>query len=143
MKRFALLLAFLLILSISCLALTPTEEPPITSPPTLTSEPVMRIATTDPDQPIEAQARETFEIVIDSNPSTGYHWDIVGELNGVEFVSTEYTADEPVMPGSGGVDVWTFKAVSAGQTEITLGSYPPDPNVTEPAQTVTFNIVIK
>ncbi len=102
-----------------------------------------RPALTDPAQPIEVQAGETFHIVVDSNPSTGYHWDIVGELNGVEFVSTEYTADEPVMPGSGGVDVWTFKAVSAGQTQITLGSYPPDPNVTEPQQTVTFNIVVK
>lgn len=114
-----------------------------TSTPTLNPAGSARPALTDPAQPIEVQSGETFNIVVDSNPSTGYHWDIVGELSGVEFISTEYTADEPVMPGSGGVDVWTFKAVSAGETQITLGSYPPDPNVTEPEQTVTFDIVIK
>lgn len=78
-----------------------------------------RPAITDPFQPMEVLAGETFNIVIDSNPSTGYHWEIVNELSGVEFVSTEYTADEPVAPGSGGVDVWMFKAVSSGETQIT------------------------
>jgi predicted secreted protein len=104
-----------------------------------------RPALTDPTTPIEVQAGETFHIVVDSNPSTGYHWEIIGELDGnvAEFVSNDYTADEPVMPGSGGVDVWTFKAVAAGETQITLGSYPPDTNVTEPENTVTFNIVVK
>jgi inhibitor of cysteine peptidase len=104
-----------------------------------------RPALTDPATPIEVQAGETFHIVVDSNPSTGYRWELVGELDGniVEFVSSGYTADEPVMPGSGGVDVWAFKAVAAGETQITLGSYPPDTNVTEPENTVTFNIVVK
>lgn len=130
-KTFAIIL--LASLLIGCSTLTPTPNPAGDTRPALT----------DPAQTIEVQAGDVFHIVVDSNPSTGYHWDIVGELNGVEFVSTEYTADEPVMPGSGGVDVWTFKAASAGQTQITLGSYPPDPNVTEPGQTVTFSIVVK
>lgn len=130
MKKIPIVL-LLVILLVSC------------STPTPTSIAQTRPALTDPAQPIEVQSGEMFHIVVDSNPSTGYHWDIVGELNGVEFVSTEYTADEPVMPGSGGVDVWTFKAVSTGQTQITLGSYPPDPNVAEPEQTVTFDIVVK
>lgn len=102
-----------------------------------------RPAISDPAQLIEVQAGDVFHIVIDSNPTTGYHWEIVGELSGVEFISTEYTADEPIVTGSGGVDVWTFTAVSAGETQITLGSYPPDSTVTEPEQTVTFQIVVK
>ena len=112
---------------------TPTQNPAAGS---------TRPAITDPAQPIEVQAGETFHIVVDSNPSTGYHWELVGELSGVELVSSEYTADEPVAPGSGGVDVWTFTAVAAGSTQITLGSFPPDANVTEPEQTVTFDIVV-
>lgn len=129
--------AFLLLASLLMSCSTPTPAP------TLDPAGNTRPAITDPAQLIEVQAGETFHIVVDSNPSTGYHWEIVGELNGVELVSRDYTADEPVMPGSGGVDVWTFKTVSTGQTQITLGSYPPDPNVTEPGQTVTFNIVVK
>ena len=100
---------------------------------------------TDPSQPIEVQAGESFEIVIASNPSTGYHWEIVGDLTSVEFVSLDYKADEPVLAGSGGVDVWTFKALSAGKTQIILGSYPPGVTVSdgEPEQTVIFNIDVK
>lgn len=124
---------FLSILLVGCASpvTTPTTDPAGSTRPALT----------DPFQPIEVQAGETFNIVIDSNPSTGYHWEIVGELNDVEFVSTEYTADEPVAPGSGGVDMWTFKAVSSGETQITLGSYPP--GASESEQTVTFSVIVK
>lgn len=104
-----------------------------------------RPALTDPGTPIEVAAGETFHIVVVSNPSTGYHWEFTSELdlNVVEFISNDYTADEPVMPGSGGVDVWTFKAVAAGQTQITLGSYPPDTNGTEPQETITFDVIVQ
>ena len=134
MKKIYLLLS-VAILSLACLTLNPTEES--------TPEPVRKtVATTDPNQTIEVQVGETFDIFIDTNPSTGYHWEILGELNGVEFVSRDYIADEPVMPGSGGVDVWTFKAVSAGQAQITFGNYPPSTEGGEQQQTVTFNIIV-
>lgn len=137
MKKYFILLVLAALL-VGCAAPTavPTENPAAGG---------TRPALTDPTTPIEVQAGETFHIVVDSNPSTGYRWDLVGELDGniVEFVSSGYTADEPVMPGSGGVDVWAFKAVAAGETQITLGSYPPDTSVTEPENTVTFNIVVK
>lgn len=113
------------------------------TPPAPTAIPQTRPALTDPSQPIEVQTGGTFQIILDTNPSTGYHWEIIGDLNGVEFISTEYTADEPVAPGTGGVDVWTFKAFSSGETQITLGYYPPDTDAAEPHQTVTFDIVVK
>jgi inhibitor of cysteine peptidase len=124
----------------ACSTFTPAQEATPTPNPAAGGT---RPALTDPAQPIEVQAGETFHIVVDSNPSTGYHWEIVGELNGVEFVSRDYTADEPVAPGSGGVDVWTFNAVSAGQAQITLGSYPPGVDGGEPEQTVTFDVTVK
>ena len=137
MKKYFVLL-FLTSLLVGCAA--PTEAP--TANPAAGST---RPALTDPADPIEVQAGETFNIVIDSNPSTGYHWDFTGELDGtvVEFVSSNYTADEPVAPGSGGVDVWTFKAVSAGEAQITLGNYPPGVTTGEPENSVTFDIVVK
>jgi predicted secreted protein len=63
--------------------------------------------------------------------------------NLVEFVSKEYRADEPVAPGSGGVDVFTFKALKAGETPITLGYYPPSNDPVEPQQTATFTVTVK
>ncbi|HRQ22405.1 MAG TPA: protease inhibitor I42 family protein [Anaerolineales bacterium] len=98
----------------------------------------------DPAKQLEAASGNEFKIVIPSNPSTGYHWELMDELDEtiVQFVSREYRADEPVMPGSGGADVWTFKAVSAGETTIQLGYYPPSAN--EPAeQEVVFTLLVK
>lgn len=141
MKKYFVLL-FLTALLASCAAPASTSTANPTANPAAGNT---RPALTDPATPIEVQAGETFHIVVASNPSTGYHWDLIGELdtNVVEFVSSDYTADEPVMPGSGGVDVWMFKAVAAGQTQITLGSYPPDTSVTEAEETITFNITVK
>ena len=135
MKPAHYLLLTLVIFLAACASPTPapTADPASSSMPALT----------DPAQPILVNAGETFFIVVESNPSTGYHWEIVGDLNGVELVSREYTAGEPVMPGSGGVEVWIFKAISSGETQLTLGSFPPDTNVTEPEQTKAFTVTVQ
>lgn len=98
----------------------------------------------EPGKSIEVAAGNEFKIVIESNPSTGYHWDLVGALDEsiIQFVSRDYRADEPVMPGSGGKDVWVFQAVAAGETTITLGYFPPGVAGT-PAQEVTFTVMVK
>ena len=131
---------YLLLASVVFLAAcaAPTPVPP-TADPASSSMP----AITDPSQPIVVNAGDTFMIVVESNPSTGYHWELVGDLTGVEFISREYTPSEPVLPGSGGVDVWAFKAISAGETQITLGSYPPGVNGGEPEQSFTFSVKVK
>jgi len=101
---------------------------------------------TNPDQIIETSPGKTFQIIIDSNPTTGYHWEIVGELdkNVVEFVSKEYqSTSAPGMVGGGGLDTWTFKAIAVGEATITLGSYPPSNTTTDPAQTQVFNVSVK
>ena len=131
MKKLFVMLS-ILFLSFACSSLTPAVGP------------ASEVAVTDPATPIEVKRGEVFTIVIESNPSTGYHWEIVGMLNEnvVLFNSREYTASEPVMPGSGGVEVWTFSAVSAGETQITLGNYPPGVGG-EPDQTVVFEVIVR
>jgi predicted secreted protein len=44
--------------------------------------------------------------------------------------------------GSGGKDVWVFKAIAAGEATITLGNYPPDASA-DAEQTITFKVVVK
>jgi predicted secreted protein len=99
----------------------------------------------DPLVTIETSPDKEFKLLIDSNPTTGYHWEIVGELDEsvVEFVSKDYKADAPQTVGSGGVEIWVFKAVAAGETTITLGYYPPSNNATEPEKTETFTVKVK
>jgi predicted secreted protein len=100
----------------------------------------------DPQQPIEVGSGKEFSIMLKANPTTGYHWAIVGELdkNVVEFVKKDYTSTSDLkLAGGGGLDVWTFKAVNAGETQVTLGYYPPSNNPVDPQQTRTFTVVIK
>jgi inhibitor of cysteine peptidase len=110
-----------------------------------TETPVDELVISEPGKTIEVAAGNEFKIVIDSNPSTGYHWELVDDLDEsvIQFVSKDYRADEPVMPGSGGSDVWTFRAVAEGEASITLGYYPPSNDPVDPAQTVTFTIIVK
>jgi predicted secreted protein len=100
--------------------------------------------TASPEGLIETGVGREFKVILEANPSAGYHWETLGELDGsiVELVSRGYRADEPVMPGSGGSDVWVFKAVGAGETTITLGYYPPDPSA-EAQQTRTFTVIVR
>lgn len=99
----------------------------------------------DPLVTIETSPGKEFKVLIDSNPTTGYHWELIGELDKtvVDFVSKDYRADTPQTTGSGGVDVWVFKAVGPGEAQITLGYYPPSNAATDPERTETFKVSVK
>lgn len=140
MKRISLVFA-LTILMTSCatFSFTPTPTlPPTAETPNPLPEP------TDPTQLITVTSGEAFDIVLPSNSSTGYRWHIIPELdeNIVQFVEQGYIPEQPVIPGSGGMDIWTFRAVSPGETSIVLGYYPPTSD-TNPDETVTFSIQVE
>lgn len=140
MKRISLLLVFTILLT-ACTtsSFTPTPTlPPTAETPNPLPEP------TDPTQLITVTPGETFDIVLPSNSSTGYRWDILPELdvNLLELVGQNYLAEQPVLPGSGGVDIWIFRAVNPGDTTIALGYYPPG-NETDPEETVTFSVHVE
>lgn len=134
MKRILTFFTIAMLLS-ACSLAGATEEPTV----------VPQLNISDPAKILEASAGNEFKIIIDSNPTTGYHWEIIGDVDAdvVEFVSRDFRGDEPVAVGSGGVDVWVFKAVAAGETHITLGYYPPSNDPVEPQQTVTFTVTVK
>ena len=144
MNRICFLLIAITLLS-GCAALsseatqTPTLSPiPTGETPSPLPEP------TDPTQLITVQTGETFDLVLTSNPSTGYRWQLVEELDPdiVELVDQIYIAQDSTAIGSGGVDVWTMRALNSGDVTIMLGYYPPD-NDNEPAETVIFSIEVE
>ena len=137
MKRLCVCLMVTILLA-GCATSSSTPTPtllPTSEPTTSLPEP------TDFTQLITVKAGETFDLVVPSNSSTGYRWDIIPELDEtkVQFVTQEYIPEQPVIPGSGGVDVWTFRAVNPGETTVVLGYYPPG-NETDPEEVVTFSI---
>src|SRR5215216_3801283 len=110
MKRiYFMLIVTILLTGCATSSFTPTP----TLPPTAET-PSSLPAPTDHTQLITVKAGETFDLMVPVNSSTGYHWDILPELdaNIIEFVGQNYIAEQPVMPGSGGVDVWTFRAIN-------------------------------
>lgn len=144
MKRIWLLLIATILLS-GCVALSPgATQTPTLSPIPTGETPSPLPEPTDPTQLITVQAGETFDLVLTSNPSTGYRWQLVEELdaNIVELVDQAYIAQDSTAIGSGGVDVWTMRALNSGDATIMLGYYPPD-NDNEPAETIIFSIEVE
>jgi predicted secreted protein len=141
MKRICFLLLVTVLLS-GCAAFSFTPTPTLPVIPTdVTPNPLPEPS--DPTQLITVGAGETFDIILPSNSSTGYRWNLIGELdaNVVQLVGQNYIAQQPVQPGSGGVDVWTFRAVNTGDATIELGYYPPTSDI-EPDEKVTFSIQV-
>lgn len=142
MQKILFLLAVTMpILACSTFASSPTPTPPLI-PSGQTPSPLPE--PTDPTQLIVVNPGGTFEIVLPSNPSTGYRWQLVRELdaNILQLMEQAYVEQQPVMPGSGGVEVWTFRAVNPGDTTIEVGYFPPAGG-TGPDETVIFSFHIE
>lgn len=139
-RRFLLWISAILLTA----CINPSSTPTATFPPSPVETENVSLEPTDPTQLITVKAGETFDLVVPSNPSTGYHWDIIPELdaNLVEFAEQNYFADQPVVPGSGGMEVWTFRAINPGDTTIVLGYYPPNDDA-DAEETVTFSIRVE
>jgi len=77
---------------------------------------------TDPSQTINATVNGEFAIALDSNPTTGYSWNVSYDASLLSLEKEEYTPDktEPGLVGAGGTQRYQFKALKAGSTEINL-----------------------
>lgn len=68
--------------------------------------------------PINVTVGEFFEIKVPSNITTGYFC-CLAEMPGCVYLkSTEYVPEQPIIPGSGGNQVYNFLAVSKGSGPI-------------------------
>ena len=81
-------------------------------------------AYSDPEQTIEINADNQFDIVIalESNPTTGYSWEASYDQTQLELVDQSYEPGENAegLVGAGGTDIFRFKALKSGQTQITM-----------------------
>lgn len=75
-------------------------------------------------QTIEIDLDQEFIIALGSNQTTGYSWQASYDETMLELVGGESTyeveeTDEPAM-GAGGVEYFRFRALKAGETQVTL-----------------------
>ncbi len=76
---------------------------------------------TDPGQTVNIGVNQEFIIALGSNPTTGYGWQESHDQTMLELLEKSYKeeAKEGVV-GAGGIEYFRFKALKAGQTEITM-----------------------
>jgi len=79
----------------------------------------------DSGSQIELAVGDIFTVELESNPSTGFQWvladnsnDTVLQMQAQEYV-TGNAGDLP-LPGAGGKEVLTFKALATGETNVSL-----------------------
>ena len=97
------------------------------------------------DTRIEARVGETFVIVLESNRTTGYSWELTKPLNEkvAKFVVSEYVSRGVGFPGRGGEQRWTFHGESAGTASIALAYMRPWEKDMPPAKTQTYAVSVR
>jgi predicted secreted protein len=95
---------------------------------------------------VELELGKLLVVTLESNPSTGYQWELVENNDSVlkQFGQTEYkSSDTGVSPrvGAGGWEIFRFKAVSAGQTTLELVYHRPWEDA-EPLKTFSIQVMV-
>ncbi|MBN1289651.1 MAG: protease inhibitor I42 family protein [Actinobacteria bacterium] len=75
----------------------------------------------DPSVPVEVKNGDDFIIVMEANPSTGYTWELDGELDSsiLRFESKRYGApSRPEQAGAPQKEYWRFDTLGTGSSEI-------------------------
>lgn len=67
---------------------------------------------------IQAELNKSFNITLDSNPTTGYIWTVDFNHKMLKGGEKSYNADRPEAMGSSGQQVFTFTPIQEGETEI-------------------------
>lgn len=96
---------------------------------------------------IEVKVGQEFNITLESNPSTGYGWQLSKPLNEtiLNLIGSEYKPSEEsgLIVGAGGTEIWTFRAVKSGTAEISLKYVRPWETDVPPIQEQNFGIIVR
>jgi inhibitor of cysteine peptidase len=86
---------------------------------------------------------QRFAIELDSNPTTGYSWQLTAPPGGqVTLIDEDYTPAGPQTAGSGGVQRFTFEGTATGTTSLAFGYARPWETGVAPANTATFPVKV-
>lgn len=94
---------------------------------------------------IEIAAGGSLAVTLDSNATTGYSWELKGISNPaiLEKTDNKYEAPTSGLIGAGGKEVWTFKALKAGTTTLSMEYSQPWEGGQKGASSFNVAVVIK
>lgn len=106
------------LLAVSTVALSACGSDPETGEGTRTFE----LTADDAGGTLSVRPGDGIVITLDSNATTGFAWELTSEPAGevLELVGSEYGEPETDLVGSGGEEVWRFRALTEGTTSFTL-----------------------
>jgi len=91
----------------------------------------------------EIEKGDSIKAKLCSNPSTGYSWDYeIDDTSIMNFVSKEYLEPEGDLVGASGTDVYLFKALKPGTTQIRIEYKRSWEEGVEAERTYTLDIVV-
>ena len=97
----------------------------------------------NPGAPIKVKTGQKFTIRMESNPTTGYGWQLAKDLNNiVVLITTTFVPPETKLCGAGGHELWTFKAVGEGKAEIFMRYVRPWEK-DQPARMNVFTVIVR
>ena len=92
-------------------------------------------------------AGDMLTVTLESNITTGYSWNEnanIGDKTVMQQTDHKYQPPATAIPGAGGKEVWTFKALEAGKSTLSLEYRRPfEPNTTAPAKTFTLTLTVQ
>jgi inhibitor of cysteine peptidase len=96
-------------------------------------------------KPVAATVGKEFKITLQCNPTTGYQWVLAKAPDEklAKLLRSDYKRPDSKLVGAGGDMVWTFRALTEGQTQVELNYVRPWEKGVKPAQTTNFVVLIK
>ena len=111
------------------------------------SEETVVLGAEDHGTQVELAAGQVLEVTLESNPTTGYSWEVsevdeavLAQVGEAEF--QEAPKEDEQMVGVGGTETFRFTS-SAGETTLTLVYHRPWEKDVEPLETFTVEVVVR
>ena len=85
-----------------------------------------------------------FSLTLQSNPTTGYHWQLARTVNGtcLGLVTNRFVRPKSNLAGAPGKEIWEFKALSPGEATIELEYARPWEKGIPPAQKTNLVVTV-
>lgn len=102
----------------------------------------------DDGRRVELSRGQGLEIALESNPTTGYRWEVAGLEGGVlrQVGEAEFQAVDSgttLLVGAGGTETLRFQAERAGTTTLTLVYHRPWERGVEPLEAFEIQVVVR
>jgi predicted secreted protein len=100
---------------------------------------------TDRDERFNIDVGDEFQVVLESNMTTGYGWQLEAELDGgvLELVGEHYEAPNTDLVGAAGQQVFDFRATGDGSTFVQLWYIRSFDDPPDPVDRAQFEVIVE